>query len=194
MSVQKRVIKILRDICVEHPDYDKIPDICARMIRRINDEAGIKVMYGHFSLFYGANCFHVLEYTCLFGIYCCIFSSDVVVWLVLFLQFELIDCCSLIFSPGDVCVAFILPLLTMVPVLGLIVEVLLEREVLLAADAGLWMVASCLCCSCGGISSACGDIDCIGCGDFGGSRFTLKTTAATIVTMTTESSWYRWQK
>ena len=43
VSVRKRVIKILRDICVEHPDFEKIPEICAKMIRRIEDEPGIKV-------------------------------------------------------------------------------------------------------------------------------------------------------
>ena len=43
VSVRKRVIKILKDICVEHPDFDKIPEICAKMIRRVDDELGIKV-------------------------------------------------------------------------------------------------------------------------------------------------------
>merc|ERR1740129_2307482 len=42
VSVRKRVIKILRDICLEFPDYPKIPEICVRMIRRINDEEGIQ--------------------------------------------------------------------------------------------------------------------------------------------------------
>lgn len=43
VSVRKRVIKILRDICIENPDFPKISDMCVRMIRRINDEEGIKV-------------------------------------------------------------------------------------------------------------------------------------------------------
>ena len=43
ISVRKRVIKIFRDICIEHPDYDKIPEMCVKMIRRVNDEEGIKV-------------------------------------------------------------------------------------------------------------------------------------------------------
>ena len=43
ISVRKRVIKIFRDICVEHSDFDKIPDMCVKMIRRVNDEEGIKV-------------------------------------------------------------------------------------------------------------------------------------------------------
>lgn len=42
MSVRKRVIKILKDICLECPDFKKIPEICVKMIRRINDEEGIK--------------------------------------------------------------------------------------------------------------------------------------------------------
>ena len=42
MSVRKRVIKILRDICIEYPDFKKIPEICVKMIRRVNDEEGIQ--------------------------------------------------------------------------------------------------------------------------------------------------------
>ena len=42
ISVRKRVIKIFRDICLEQPDFQKVPDICVKMIRRINDEDGIK--------------------------------------------------------------------------------------------------------------------------------------------------------
>ena len=41
--MRKRVIKILRDICIEQPEYPKIPEICLKIIRRINDEEGIKV-------------------------------------------------------------------------------------------------------------------------------------------------------
>lgn len=40
--MRKRVIKILRDICIECPDFPKIPEICVKMIRRVNDEEGIK--------------------------------------------------------------------------------------------------------------------------------------------------------
>ena len=43
MSVRKRVIKILKDICVLQPDFPQISDVCVRMIRRISDEEGIKV-------------------------------------------------------------------------------------------------------------------------------------------------------
>ncbi len=42
VSVRKRVIKILKDICMEYPDYPKIPEICVKMIRRVNDEDGIR--------------------------------------------------------------------------------------------------------------------------------------------------------
>ncbi|XP_072228072.1 nipped-B-like protein B isoform X4 [Leuresthes tenuis] len=42
ISVRKRVIKILRDICLEQPDFHKITEMCVRMIRRVNDEEGIK--------------------------------------------------------------------------------------------------------------------------------------------------------
>ncbi|XP_058126346.1 nipped-B protein [Anopheles ziemanni] len=42
VSVRKRVIKILRDICMEYPAHEKIPDICVKMIRRVNDEEGIQ--------------------------------------------------------------------------------------------------------------------------------------------------------
>ncbi|KAK0173665.1 hypothetical protein PV328_006828 [Microctonus aethiopoides] len=42
VSVRKRVIKILKDICVECPNFPKIPEICGKMIRRVNDEEGIR--------------------------------------------------------------------------------------------------------------------------------------------------------
>lgn len=32
----------MRDICAEFPAHDKIPDICVKMIRRVNDEEGIQ--------------------------------------------------------------------------------------------------------------------------------------------------------
>lgn len=43
VSVRKRVIKILRDICIMQPDFPKINDICVLIIRRISDEEAIKV-------------------------------------------------------------------------------------------------------------------------------------------------------
>ncbi|OWF42149.1 nipped-B-like protein B isoform X2 [Mizuhopecten yessoensis] len=42
ISVRKRVIKIFRDICIEQGDFQKIPEMCVKMIRRVNDEEGIK--------------------------------------------------------------------------------------------------------------------------------------------------------
>ncbi|XP_078287021.1 nipped-B-like protein isoform X4 [Rhinoraja longicauda] len=42
ISVRKRVIKILRDICIEQPTFSKVTEMCVRMIRRVNDEEGIK--------------------------------------------------------------------------------------------------------------------------------------------------------
>ncbi|KAK7933795.1 hypothetical protein WMY93_004691 [Mugilogobius chulae] len=42
ISVRKRVIKILRDICLEQPKFSKVTEMCVRMIRRVNDEEGIK--------------------------------------------------------------------------------------------------------------------------------------------------------
>lgn len=41
--MRKRVIKILRDICLEQPGFRKITEMCVKMIRRVNDEEGIKV-------------------------------------------------------------------------------------------------------------------------------------------------------
>uniref|UniRef100_A0A2C9MAH1 Nipped-B protein n=1 Tax=Biomphalaria glabrata TaxID=6526 RepID=A0A2C9MAH1_BIOGL len=42
ISVRKRVIRIFKDICIEHSDFPKIPEMCVKMIRRVNDEEGIK--------------------------------------------------------------------------------------------------------------------------------------------------------
>lgn len=41
--MRKRVIKIFRDVCIDMPNFEKIPDMCVKMIRRVNDEDGIKV-------------------------------------------------------------------------------------------------------------------------------------------------------
>ena len=43
MSVRKRVIKIFRDICTSQPDFEKIPEMCIKMIARIDDEETVKV-------------------------------------------------------------------------------------------------------------------------------------------------------
>ncbi|MEQ2170509.1 hypothetical protein GOODEAATRI_000884 [Goodea atripinnis] len=45
ISVRKRVIKILRDICLEQPTFSKITEMCVKMIRRVNDEEGIKKLW-----------------------------------------------------------------------------------------------------------------------------------------------------
>uniref|UniRef100_UPI00358E56D1 nipped-B-like protein isoform X3 n=1 Tax=Myxine glutinosa TaxID=7769 RepID=UPI00358E56D1 len=42
ISVRKRVIKILRDICLDQPECPRITEMCVKMIRRVNDEEGIK--------------------------------------------------------------------------------------------------------------------------------------------------------
>uniref|UniRef100_H2ZDM6 Nipped-B protein n=1 Tax=Ciona savignyi TaxID=51511 RepID=H2ZDM6_CIOSA len=42
VSVRKRVIRILRDLCHEHPQLPQLTDACVKMIRRVNDEDGIK--------------------------------------------------------------------------------------------------------------------------------------------------------
>ncbi|MGH0176631.1 UNVERIFIED_CONTAM: hypothetical protein FKN15_073655 [Acipenser sinensis] len=44
ISVRKRVIKILRDICLEQPTFSKVTEMCVKMIRRVNDEEGIKLL------------------------------------------------------------------------------------------------------------------------------------------------------
>lgn len=43
MSVRKRVIKIFRSMCMSRPDFEKIPEMCVKMIARIDDEETIKV-------------------------------------------------------------------------------------------------------------------------------------------------------
>ncbi|CAF4625878.1 unnamed protein product, partial [Rotaria sp. Silwood2] len=42
VSVRKRVVKIFRDVCLSQPDFVRIPDICSRLLRRINDEESIR--------------------------------------------------------------------------------------------------------------------------------------------------------
>lgn len=32
----------MKDMCEKRPDFDKIPEICSKIIRRINDEEGIR--------------------------------------------------------------------------------------------------------------------------------------------------------
>ncbi|XP_050412412.1 nipped-B-like protein [Patella vulgata] len=42
ISVRKRVIRIFKDICIEESEFPKIPEMCVKMIQRVNDEEGIK--------------------------------------------------------------------------------------------------------------------------------------------------------
>lgn len=42
VAVRKRVIRIMREICEKFPTFEKIPDMLARMIRRVVDEEGVK--------------------------------------------------------------------------------------------------------------------------------------------------------
>lgn len=42
------MIKIFRDVCIDMPNFEKIPDMCVKMIRRVNDEDGIKVPKQHY--------------------------------------------------------------------------------------------------------------------------------------------------
>ncbi|CAF1178554.1 unnamed protein product, partial [Adineta ricciae] len=42
VSVRKRVVKIFRDVCLNQSDFVRIPDICSRLLRRINDEEVIR--------------------------------------------------------------------------------------------------------------------------------------------------------
>ena len=41
--MRKRVIKILKDVCVMQPQFPKTSEICVKIMRRISDEEGIKV-------------------------------------------------------------------------------------------------------------------------------------------------------
>jgi cohesin loading factor subunit SCC2 len=42
VSVRKRVIKIFRDICMSQVKFDFMCEICVKMLRRVNDEDGIR--------------------------------------------------------------------------------------------------------------------------------------------------------
>jgi hypothetical protein len=42
VAVRKRIIRILRDIIDRHPDYEKAPEIIAKIVRRIADEEGVR--------------------------------------------------------------------------------------------------------------------------------------------------------
>ncbi|CAI5442496.1 unnamed protein product [Caenorhabditis angaria] len=42
IAVRKRVIRIMREICEKFPRYENIPEMLSKMIRRVNDEEGVK--------------------------------------------------------------------------------------------------------------------------------------------------------
>ncbi|CAG9827909.1 unnamed protein product [Diabrotica balteata] len=42
INIRKRVIKILNEICLDYPDFEKNTEICVKIIRRINDEDSVK--------------------------------------------------------------------------------------------------------------------------------------------------------
>ena len=42
VSVRKRTIKIFRDVCINQPNFEHMSEICVKILRRINDEDGIK--------------------------------------------------------------------------------------------------------------------------------------------------------
>ena len=42
VDVRKCVIKIFRDVCIQQPDFPKVPEIYLKMIRHISDEDSIK--------------------------------------------------------------------------------------------------------------------------------------------------------
>lgn len=42
MAVRKRIIRILRDVIEKHPDFEKNPEIVAKIVRRIADEDGVR--------------------------------------------------------------------------------------------------------------------------------------------------------
>jgi hypothetical protein len=47
VSVRKRVIKIIRDVCMSNSGFTKATDGCVRIISRINDEeSSIQVILG----------------------------------------------------------------------------------------------------------------------------------------------------
>lgn len=47
MSVRKRVVKIMRDLCFKQPNNPFISDICKCLMGRIHDEEAIKVSIHH---------------------------------------------------------------------------------------------------------------------------------------------------
>lgn len=51
VAVRKRVIRIMREICEKFPNFEMIPDMLSRMIRRVTDEEGVKkLVYETFTM------------------------------------------------------------------------------------------------------------------------------------------------
>ncbi|KHN74356.1 Nipped-B-like protein pqn-85 [Toxocara canis] len=42
VAVRKRVIRIMREMCEKQPDFEKVPEMLSRIVRRITDEEGVK--------------------------------------------------------------------------------------------------------------------------------------------------------
>ncbi len=50
IMVRKKVVKILRDICMRQPTNPMTPKICVQLVSLINDEEAIKVIMHHYAL------------------------------------------------------------------------------------------------------------------------------------------------
>ncbi|KIH54555.1 hypothetical protein ANCDUO_15298 [Ancylostoma duodenale] len=42
VAVRKRVIRIMREICEKYPNFEQIPSMLAQIVRRVQDEEGVK--------------------------------------------------------------------------------------------------------------------------------------------------------
>lgn len=42
VSVRKRVIQIMRDICIGYPNFGKIPEMCMQLIKRANEDESVR--------------------------------------------------------------------------------------------------------------------------------------------------------
>jgi len=43
VNVRKRIVKIFREICISHPNFPNVSDMCVRMLWHVGDEEGVKV-------------------------------------------------------------------------------------------------------------------------------------------------------
>ena len=62
--MRKRVIKILKDVCVLQPQFPRTSEICVKIMRRITDEEGIKVAPTAVSIDYSTVCVRVCVCVC----------------------------------------------------------------------------------------------------------------------------------